>query len=65
MKNTQNTNEIRCFRIIRFFRSGRKRVIKNNVTETAAQEHCEDERTRKEGVYFDGYDYMPGCRPQK
>lgn len=56
--------EIRCYRIIRFYRNGRPRTIKSNVTLSIAQLHCNDPRTRKEGVWFDGYDYMPGCRPK-
>ena len=54
----------RCFRIVRFYRNGRRpRTIKNGLTEAQAQAHCSREETRKEGVYFDGYDYMKGCRP--
>lgn len=55
----------RCFRIIRFYRNGRPRTIKSNVSEVVAKLHCSDPRTRKEGVYFDGYDYMRGCRPKE
>lgn len=55
----------RCFRIIRFFKvSGRRRVIRNNVSEADAQAHCSRKDTMREGVWFDGYDYMPGCRPK-
>ena len=39
---------LRIYRIIRFRKSGRRRVIHKNVTLA---------------VWFDGYDYMPGCRP--
>jgi hypothetical protein len=54
----------RCYRIIRFYRDGRKpRTIKQSLTESEAQAHCERDDTRKEGMYFDGYDYMKGCRP--
>lgn len=53
----------RCFRIIRFFRNGRKpRTIKNGLSEAEAQAHCSKESTHGEG-WFDGYDYMKGCRP--
>lgn len=53
----------RCFRIIRFFRSGRKpRTIKQSLTEAEAQAHCSREETHGNG-WFDGYDYMKGCRP--
>lgn len=53
----------RCYRIIRFYRDGkRSRTIRGNVTLTEAQEHCRRDDTRGEG-WFDGYDYMKGCRP--
>ena len=55
--------EIRCYRIIRFRENGGRRTIRNNVTESEAQAHCEDPKTRGEG-WFDGYDYMKGCRPK-
>lgn len=53
----------RCYRIIRFYRDGRKRTIRNNVTEGEAQAHCRREDTHGPG-WFDGYDYMKGCRPK-
>lgn len=55
--------EPRIYRIIRFYRNGRPRTLRNNVTLTDAQAHCERDDTRREGVWFDGYDYMRGCRP--
>jgi hypothetical protein len=46
------------------FRSGRNpRTIKNGLTETEAIEHCSRDDTKKEGVYFDGWDYMKGVKP--
>lgn len=54
---------VRCYRIIRFRQNGNKRTIRSNVTETEAQNHCSREDTRGLG-WFDGYDYMPGCRPK-
>jgi hypothetical protein len=56
----------RCFRIVRFYapRLNRKpRTIKNGLTEDEAQAHCNREDTSKDGVYFDGYDYMKGTKP--
>lgn len=54
----------RCFRIIRYFYNGRpKRTIRAHVTETEARAHCSRPDTKCKGVWFDGYDYMKGCRP--
>ena len=52
------------YRIIRFYRSDhrRPRTIKNGLTLAEAQAHCQDPKTRKEGVYFDGYDLMKGVK---
>lgn len=64
---TETTESIRCYRIIRFRENGSKRVIRNNVTLTEARNHCsrEDTHGKRGGVrWFDGYDYMPGCRPK-
>ncbi len=53
----------RCFRIIRFYRNSRKpRTIRQSMTESEAQAHCSLESTHSER-WFDGYDYMKGCRP--
>lgn len=54
----------RCYRIIRFRQNGNRRVIRNNVSEAEAQAHCHREDTKGPG-WFDGYDYMPGCRPKE
>jgi len=54
--------EIACYRIIRFYRSGRRpRTIKNGLTEREAQAHCSKETTHGKG-WFDGYDYMKGIK---
>ena len=60
-----NVNEEpRCYKIVRYFYgSGRKRVIKHNVTLKIAQLHCSDPRTKRQGVWFDGYDWERGCKP--
>ena len=60
------TDNIRCYRIIRFRFNGMPRTIKSNVTLAEAQEHCGKESTHgtRNGVrFFDGYDYMRGCKP--
>ena len=59
-------SEPRCFRIVRFYHptiNRRPRTIKTGLTEAEAQAHCERDDTSKKGVYFDGYDYMKGCKP--
>jgi hypothetical protein len=58
--------EPRIYKIVRFRESGNSRVIRKNVTLTEAQRHCGDPKTRgvRAGVrWFDGFEYMPGCRP--
>lgn len=54
----------RYYRIIRFRLSGGKRTIRNNCTLSEVQAHCSRPDTCGEG-WFDGYDYMPGCRPKE
>jgi len=59
-------SEPRIYRIIRFTERGTRRNIRKNVTLTEAQNHCSKPETRgvRAGVrWFDGYEYMPGCRP--
>lgn len=44
------------YNIVRFYRvSGRQKIIHRNVTLQVAQLHCNDPRTSKENVWFDGY----------
>ncbi len=59
-------SEERIYRIIRFRANGNNRTIKRNVTLEQAQTHCSNPKTRgvRAGVrWFDGYEYMPGCKP--
>ena len=46
------------YNIVRFFRakSRNRKIIHRNVTLEVAQLHCNDPRTRKDGIYFDGYE---------
>lgn len=55
--------EPRIYRIIRFRFHGKPRTIRNGVTLTEAQAHCQREDTHGNG-WFDGYDYMRGCAPK-
>ena len=57
------TPEPRIYRIIRFRQGSKPRTIRNNVTLSEAQAHCSREDTHGPG-WFDGYDYMRGCRPE-
>ena len=43
------------YKIIRFYVTGRKRTIKRGLSLDEARAHCKDPKTRKDGVYFDGY----------
>jgi len=63
MKKPVSPPEIRCYRIIRFRQTGRPRTVRNNVTLAEAQAHCRQSDTKGPG-WFDGYDYMKGCRPK-
>ena len=49
-------SEKRCD-IVRFRFNGNSRVVKRDVPEGVARLHCNDPRTRKEGVWFDGFRY--------
>lgn len=41
--------------IIRFYKTGKKKLVHEGVTLEQAQEWCNSPLTRKEDVYFDGY----------
>jgi len=61
----------RIYRIIRFYRVAPRstRTIRDRVTLAEAQEHCAREDTSSHSTgpnaWFDGYDYMPGCEPER
>lgn len=52
----EHENERRCD-IVRFRFNGNSSVVKRNVPESVARLHCSDPKTRKEGVWFDGFRY--------
>jgi hypothetical protein len=59
-------SEPRIYKIVRFRERGASRVIRNNATLTEARNHCSKPETRgvRAGVrWFDGFEYMPGCKP--
>jgi len=46
------------YKIVRFYAphlNKQSRTIKTGLTLQQAQTHCSSPKTRKEGVYFDGY----------
>ena len=43
------------YKIIRFYVTGRKRTMKRGLALDEARAHCKDPKSRKDGVYFDGY----------
>jgi hypothetical protein len=53
------SENIRCYRILRFRFKGPTTTVRNNVTLAEAQAHCKRADTHGPG-WFDGYDYMKG-----
>jgi hypothetical protein len=49
---------MKTYKIIRYYHPDQNKdseIIKEGLTLTEAQEHCQDDTSREEGVYFDGY----------
>jgi hypothetical protein len=55
MKETKYPNPAQRYKIVRFYFKGHHRTIKIVSSLEIAKLHCNDPRTKKEGVYFDGY----------
>ncbi len=47
---------LKKYKIIRFYRKESSKIIKRNLYLSEAQKHCKNPNTRKEGVFFDGYE---------
>ena len=44
------------YKIVRFYRvSGRRKIIQRGLSLEAAKAHCNDPRTCRPGVWFDGF----------
>ena len=53
----QDREAKKMYKITRFYSDDRKpKTIKTGLTLKQAQKHCRDPKTRKEGIWFDGYD---------
>lgn len=52
----ENQNPEPRYKVVRYYRvSGRRKTVLANVSLEIAQLHCNDPRTARPGVYFDGY----------
>ena len=57
-RKTPKAKSLRRYMIVRFFRDPEKQsqVIRRDLTLKQARKHTNDPKTRKAGVWFDGYD---------
>jgi len=49
---------MKTYKIIRFYYPSQNKdneIIQEGLTLQKAQKHCQDDTTKEEGVYFDGY----------
>jgi len=44
------------YNVVRFFKSGRRKIVLHGVSLVIVKLHCGDSRTRKAGVWFDGFE---------
>lgn len=50
-----------CYRVVRFYRvSGRRQIISVGFTRLQAMAHCSRPGSSRAGVWFDGFELMPG-----
>lgn len=49
--------DVALYNVVRMYRkSGRRKIILRRVTLEIARLHCRDPRTRRAGVWFDGFE---------
>jgi hypothetical protein len=46
---------MKTYKVIRYYKSGKRRTILRGVSLEIAKLYCNDSRTMKQGVYFDGF----------